>query len=55
MRWKAEIVFPPGNDEATAVWERWFAWHPVQVYGEWVWLEFVRRRFMACIWDYTNA
>lgn len=27
-------------------WHRWWAWHPVQLEnGEWVWLEYVERRW----------
>lgn len=25
-------------------WNRWFAWHPVKVGGQWVWLETIERR-----------
>ena len=36
-------------------WERWFAWHPVEVDGRRVWLEFVERHFVGpvgylCSW-----
>lgn len=25
-------------------WYRWFAWHPVKIDHDWVWLEWVQRR-----------
>lgn len=28
-------------------WTRWFAWHPVRVGGEWLWLEWVERQFVG--------
>jgi hypothetical protein len=28
-------------------WNRWFAWHPVEVGGDWIWLESVERRWDA--------
>ena len=35
MRWLAK-------DKAQ--WYRWFAWHPVRIGCQWVWLETVERR-----------
>jgi len=26
------------------IWRRWFAWYPVVIDDEWVWLEYVERR-----------
>lgn len=26
------------------IWNRWFAWHPVYIDKQWVWLEHVERR-----------
>jgi hypothetical protein len=37
-------------------WHEWFAWHPVLVDREWVWLETVQRKMHCgmeiCIWQY---
>ena len=33
-------------------WHRWFAWHPVKVGHNWVWLETVMRRRM---WYHTGV
>ena len=35
MRWKAK----PKSE-----WIPWFAWHPVQINHEWIWLERIERR-----------
>lgn len=34
MRWKKR---------KPEVWNKWFAWHPVEIKDEWVWLETVER------------
>ena len=34
-----------------AKWHRWFAWHPVRVRDEIVWLETVWRREVCTSWD----
>lgn len=45
------------------MWEEWFAWHPVMIEDEWVWLKTIERReewtFPDCyhpcgkrIWEY---
>jgi hypothetical protein len=39
---------PIGNDTG---WCRWFAWYPVSVGGERVWLEWVERRFAGFVLD----
>ncbi len=48
MRWR---VRPPR-------WKRWFAWHPVEIEGESVWLEVVERKFigneLGAAWLYRN-
>lgn len=43
-------------------WHRWFAWYPVQVGLQWVWLEMVWRRGRytdlagkTVRWDYEHA
>lgn len=43
MKWTAK---PEKREDA---WYPWFAWHPVRVEGQWVWLEWVERwkRFMG--------
>jgi hypothetical protein len=37
-------------------WHRWFAWYPVVVAGQWVWLETVERReHRPLVWsDWTE-
>ena len=47
MRW-------PVAESTEGLWLPWFAWRPVRVNGEWVWLETVLRRWRgACDW-YVN-
>lgn len=50
MRWRSptkvfnewcDRKFPSPYDGA---WKRWYAWHPVRIEDEWVWLEDVERR-----------
>ena len=41
MRWKAR----PFSE-----WNRWFAWRPVHIADEWVWLEWVERRPVETIY-----
>lgn len=40
-------------------WHIWFAWHPIIISDEWVWWEFVERRyrdgFFFDPWEYRNA
>ena len=31
----------------TPRWEKWFAWHPVRVDHNWVWLEYVTRLYSS--------
>ena len=43
MRWKTNIsitdwLFPDD-------WQKWFAWYPVKIKNEYVWLEWVERRY----------
>lgn len=53
MRWRV-------NQDDSGVWHRWFAWHPVNIDGDRVWLETVMRRdtFVPChpcgefAWEY---
>lgn len=52
MRWSA--VPPKGP-----VWRKWFAWYPVRIGDEWVWLEMVERTVLGQteygpIVDYRN-
>lgn len=42
MRWKAETFQEKKTRLGT--WRKWFAWHPVVVDGERVWLEWIYRR-----------
>jgi putative SOS response-associated peptidase YedK len=42
MRWK--LSPPMTRDPDMAPWVRWFAWFPVRIEGEIVWLEWVERR-----------
>lgn len=39
-------------------WHLWFAWHPVRIRHEYVWLEIVWRRWYIIsgsgFWDYDN-
>jgi hypothetical protein len=39
-------------------WELWYAWHPVNVEGRWVWLRYVERTFCAALgmdfWTYRE-
>ena len=35
-------------------WEEWFAWRPVKVHGEWVWMETVYRRCLNTYVDYDD-
>lgn len=34
-------------------WHRWFAWRPIRLYGECIWLEAVERRGQYC--DYYGG
>lgn len=47
MRWSAK----PNDD-----WKYWFAWYPVMVDDQWVWLEIIQRRdegdIFITIWNY---
>lgn len=46
MRWKRKMGQNPYMRH------QWFAWHPVEVDGEWVWLEKVwRRKVHGPSWD----
>ena len=36
MRW-------PASNHHRYYWQSWFAWHPVNVHGTWVWLEWLER------------
>jgi hypothetical protein len=38
VRWPIKQVDP---------WHRWFAWHPVRVGDEWVWLETIERQIIC--------
>jgi hypothetical protein len=40
--WKRGYHWPPLTD-----WEKWFAWYPVKVNGEWQWLRVVYRKKWA--------
>jgi hypothetical protein len=42
MRWKTETQ--EERDYRLRQWKRWFAWRPVVIDGERVWLEYVYRR-----------
>ncbi len=55
MRWGG----PKQIDESG--YHRWFAWHPVKIDDEWVWLEYVRRKWVCdalapttCCWCHRN-
>lgn len=26
-------------------WHKWYAWHPVKIFGTWYWLEYVQRKY----------
>lgn len=39
-------------DVRDGAWHRWFAWYPVTVGTEWVWLEWVERRCVE--WNYAG-
>ena len=43
MRWR----YQPATE-----WHRWFAWYPVVIEGQWVWLETVERRLVESLTDY---
>ncbi len=43
MRWEVK----QGKPE---VFKKWFAWHPVRINNQWVWLEYVERLKW---WDYN--
>lgn len=34
-------------------WHHWFAWYPVEIDDEWVWLERVDRAMAAMYWIYS--
>lgn len=34
-----------------AGWRRWFAWHPVRIGYDWVWLEWLEREFVPGVGD----
>jgi hypothetical protein len=51
MRWLAENRIPKHLDMGPA-WEKWFAWYPVEICDEWVWLEIIWRRKIGSIWEY---
>lgn len=42
MRWKTETI--QERDKRLKKWQRWFAWYPVRIDGQRVWLEYVYRR-----------
>ena len=35
-------------------WREWFAWRPVKVHGEWVWMKTVYRRCLNTYVDYDD-
>ena len=41
MRWKAK------HRQQYDEWRDWFAWFPVKIQGEWIWLETVQRTQVA--------
>ena len=43
MRWPVSTYNPYD-------WNSWYAWHPVRIDDEWVWLEHVGRK-MIQLWD----
>jgi hypothetical protein len=45
MRWKVETASERRN--RLEKWRRWYAWYPVRIDGERVWLEYVYRRTRA--------
>lgn len=45
MRWKAKDNW----------WHLWYAWYPVNIDGEYVWLEWVERYTEKVTWDYTRC
>jgi hypothetical protein len=45
MRWQSR----PSNKRE---WHRWFAWHPIKIDHQWVWLETVHRKWMMNPGDY---
>lgn len=51
MRWSA-------NTQDPSLSHKWFAWHPVKMGNQWVWLEYVRRRWVSswyqAYWEYTE-
>lgn len=44
MRWTAYHTRLQRKIQKKTEWNKWFAWYPVRVYDETVWLEFVERR-----------
>lgn len=50
MRWNIR------KEQDYLEWHQWFAWHPVRINGQWVWLETVERKFdcgwASDWWDY---
>lgn len=32
-------------------WQRWYAWYPVETDNEWVWCEWVWRKYVVGTWD----
>ncbi len=58
MKWLGES--DEAREERLRTWHRWFAFYPVKVRAQWVWLEFVWRRvgpltsvFTPIIFDYA--
>ena len=44
MRWRIKSRWVRDEYYVWSIpWHRWFAWHPVRVDNEWVWLEYVER------------
>ena len=65
MKWTARSIVrvvetspQPGQPECK--WNRWFAWYPVTIatgedFAQWVWLEFVERRWSASRYGNRNV
>lgn len=44
MRWHSLQDKWEQSDKRKAKWHKWFAWHPVRIDGDAVWLEYVERK-----------
>lgn len=52
MRWRPRWEW---DDEGYTQWRRKFAWHPVFVEGQWMWLEPYEVRHRAWGWGFLDT